>query len=118
MTLGLERKIWTPLLILAALLAGLARMIVRTPGQVQVDGQLATGAYVGGVLGGALLPWVVGLVAAYGYWVVAKSRRSADYMETEFAPRQRLFMHRIVGFLILLMLLEALGVAALRLGVL
>ncbi|GAB5467037.1 MAG: hypothetical protein Kilf2KO_00670 [Rhodospirillales bacterium] len=116
MSLSLDRKIWTPLLILGALLAGLARMIVRTPGQVQLDGQLASGAYLGGILGGALMPWVIGLLVAYGYWLWSKARRTADFMQSEFPPRRRRLMHRVVGFFVLLVFLEAIGLAALRLG--
>lgn len=114
--LRLERRIWTPLLIVAALFVGWLRMLVRTPGQVQLDGQLASGAYIGGTLGGALMPWAVALIAAYGYWLWEKSRRSSDYMSEAFRPNQRRFMHRIVLFLVLLMGLEACGVAAVRLG--
>ncbi len=114
--LHLDRRYWTPLLILAALLAGWLRMLVRTPGQVQMDGQLASGAYIGGILGGALMPWAVALLVAYGHWLLAKSRKSKDYMKTAFPPRQRRLMHAVVIFLILLMGLEAVGVAAVRLG--
>ncbi len=112
MSLGFDRILWTPILILAALLAGLARMIVRTPGQVQLDGQLATGAYLGGVLGGALMPWVAGILIAYGYWMWSKAHRNADFMRETFPPRQKRVMHLVVLFFILLMLLEAAGVAA------
>ncbi|MEQ8652038.1 MAG: hypothetical protein RIC87_06200 [Kiloniellales bacterium] len=114
--LHLDRRIWTAILILAALVAGLLRMIVRTPGQVQLDGQLASGAYIGGVLGGALMPWVIALIAAYGYWLWEKSRRTADYMRESFRPKQRRLMHRIVLFIVLLMVVEACGMAAVRLG--
>ncbi len=93
-------------------------MIVRTPGQVQLDGQLATGAYLGGLLGGALMPWVAGIVAAYGYWIWSKAHRSADFMRETFPPRRNRLMHLVVAFFILLMLLEAVGVAAVRLGLL
>ncbi len=114
--LHLDRRIWTPILIAAALVVGWLRMLVRTPGQVQLDGQLASGAYIGGILGGALMPWAVALIAAYAYWLWQKPRRSSDYMRDSFRPDQRRLMHRIVLFLVLLMGLEACGVAAVRLG--
>ncbi len=114
--LHLDRLIWTPVLILAALITGWLRMIVRTPGQVQVDGQLASGAYIGGILGGALMPWAIALIVAYGFWLWEKARRSSDYMRESFRPVQRRLMHRIVLFLVLLMGLEACGSAAVRLG--
>ncbi len=114
--LHLERRIWTPILIVAALFAGWLRMLVRTPGQVQVDGQLASGAYFGGILGSALLPWVVALIASYGYWIWAKASKSRDFMDREFRPKQRRLMHGIVLFLVLLMGLHACSVVAVRLG--
>jgi len=116
MSLGLDRIVWTPILIVAALLAGWARMIMRTPGQVQVDGELAAAAYLGGVLGGALMPWAAGAIAAYGFWAWSKARRSRDYMRDVFPGRQKRILHAVVIFFTLLMLLEAFGRAAVRLG--
>ncbi len=116
--LRLERRLWTPILILAALVAGWLRMLVRTPGQVQMDGQLASGAYLGGILGGALMPWAIALILAYAYWIYSKSRRPRAYMQEVFPQRQRRLLHAVVLFLVLLMALEACGLAAVRLGLL
>ncbi len=116
--LNLDRRIWAPILILAALLAGWLRMLVRTPEQVQLEGQLVSGAYIGGILGGALMPWAIALLAVYFQWLWAKSRKSKDYMREEFPVRRQLLLHRIVVFFVLLMGLETCGVAALRLGLL
>lgn len=118
MSFGLDRFFWTPLLVVAALLAGWARMILRTPGQVQMGSELAAGAYLGGVLGSALMPWAAGVLAAYGYWLWNKPRHKADYMREVFPGRQRRLLHLVVLFFVLLMLLEAFVRAAFRLGLL
>jgi len=118
MRLGLDRIYWTPLLIAAALGAGLARMVVQTPGQVRVGNELEIGAYVGGVLGGALMPWIVGVLVAYFYWMGCKFRRSTDFMMEEFPPRQRRLLHAVVLFIVVLMLIETAIDAAVKRGLL
>ncbi|MBC6404696.1 MAG: hypothetical protein GDA41_03035 [Rhodospirillales bacterium] len=112
---GLDRRIWTPILIVGSLLAGWARMIVITPGQMQMDGQLANATYLFGIFGSALMPWAIGLIALYAYWLWCKARRSANFMRSDFPRHSRRVVHRMVLFLVLLMGLEALADAALRL---
>ncbi len=108
MALRLDRSFWTPLLLLAAGLLGFARMAAVTPGGPQVDSQLEAGAFLGGVLGGALLPWAAGALVAYVHWFFNKTRRDRAYMTKVYPYRRRVVLHATVLLLCVMMALELL----------
>lgn len=108
MALRLERSWWTPLLLLAAAVMGLARMLVLTPGGVRTANQLEAAAFFGGVLGGALFPWAAGALVAYGHWIWHKTRRNREFMTTVYPARRRVVLHTTVLALLGLMATELL----------
>ena len=104
----LDRSWGTPALLLAALLVGVARMLVLTPGGARTDTQLEAAAFFGGVLGGALFPWAAGALVAYGHWFWHKTRRDREFMNTVYPYRRRIVLHATVLVLLALMVSELL----------
>lgn len=103
---SLERSFWTPLLLVAAAALGFARMYVMTPGGLRAGSELEAGAFFGGALGAALLPWAAGVLAAYGHWFWNKTRRDRDYMLRVYPYRRRAVLHGTVLIVLLLMASE------------
>ncbi len=107
MRLRLDRSVWTPLLLLLAIGLGLARMWLIAGG-VKADSELEGGAFFGGVLGSALMPWAAGALAAYIHWFLNKTRRDRDYMVKVYPGRRRVVLHATVLIVCGLMALELL----------
>lgn len=112
--LHLDRHRWTPALILAAVALGFARMWIVSPGGAALDSQLEGGAFLGGVLGSALMPWAGGALAAYAHWFWCKLHRDRAYMTQVYPVRRRRVLHATVLILCLLMASEVLWRLALR----
>lgn len=108
MALRLERSWWTPALLLAAALVGVARMLVITPGGAHTGTELEAAAFFGGVLGSALFPWAAGALVAYGHWFWHKTRRDREFMNTVYPDRRRVVLHSTVLVLLALMVSELL----------
>lgn len=107
-TLQLDRYRWTPVLILAAIGLGFARMWLKAPAGAAFDSQLEAGAFLGGVLGSALMPWAGGALAAYIHWFLCKTRRDRAFMTQAYPTRRRVVLHATVLILCLLMASEVL----------
>lgn len=105
MRLGLDRRYWTPLLVILSLLLGFLR-IRFVAGGVKTGSELEGAAFFGGMLGGALMPWAAGALAAYGHWIANKARRDRDYMAKVYPARRRAVVHGTVLVLCLFMALE------------
>jgi len=103
---SLQRSYWTPLLLLAAGAIGVARTWLVTPGGLRSGNELEAGAFFGGVLGAALLPWAAGALAAYIHWFWNKTRRDRDYMNRVYPYRRRAVLHGTVLLVLLLMASE------------
>lgn len=96
------------LLVPLSLAGGYLRMVLTTPGGQHLDNLHEAGAFLGGVVGGALMPWAFGGLVMYGHWLWWKARASADSMRQDYPSRRQLFLNGAVLILVLVMLLESL----------
>lgn len=106
--LRLDRSFWTPLLVVLSLAVAIWRMRLLSPPGVAGSSTHETAAFAGGVVGGLLFPWAVGVLVAYGHWVWNKARRDRDYMMKAYPFRRRVVLHGTVLAIVLLMALEQL----------
>jgi len=114
--LRLDRSFWTPLLLVASVLMGLARTWVLHREALQVEGELAMAAGIGAVLGATLFPWALGALVAYVHWFWAQFRRDRAYMTNVYPYRRRRILHGTVLLALVLMASEVIWRAAISYG--
>lgn len=104
----IKSRSFTLILLPLSLAASYLRMVLTTPGGQRLGNLHEAGAFLGGVVGGALMPWAFGGLVMYGHWLWWKARASAEAMRQDYLPRRQLVLNSTVLILALIMLLESL----------